>query len=333
MRSMMTEKAPTIEAIRAAALRLSPYVKKTPIVEFESAYLQSLVDCKFIAKLELFQRSGTFKVRGAINTMMSLGEKARKVTAVSAGNHAVAVAYAANILGADAKVVIQDTANPYRIELTKSFGAEIVLAPVGHGAFEKVREIEQTEGRAFIHPFDGYSVTEATGGVGLEFMEQDTALDAVIVAIGGGGLASGVAAAVKQMNPNCLVYGVEPEGAAVMSRSFATGETCTLDHMSTIADSLASPLSAPYSFSVCQQYIDEIVTISDDQIAAAAAVLFYDLKLAVEPAGAAALAAAMGPLRSRLSGLRVGLIICGANIDSAGFNLLLERGEAVLRDK
>ncbi|MBL4894200.1 MAG: threonine/serine dehydratase [Emcibacter sp.] len=326
----MTEKAPSLDAIRAAGLRLSPYIKRTPIVAFQSRHLQSRVDCEFVAKLELFQHSGTFKARGAINSIMKLKEKARKVTAVSAGNHAVAVAYAASVLGSDAKVVMQDTANPYRIERAKSYGAEVVFAPPGQAAFDRVREIERTEGRAFIHPFEGYAVTEGTGGIGLEFMEQDPALDAVIVAVGGGGLASGVAAAVKQMNPNCLVFGVEPEGSAVMALSFAKGEPSVLDHMSTIADSLSPPMTTPYAFSICRQYIDELVTVSDDEIAAAAAVLFYDLKLAVEPAAAAALAGAMGPLSARLSGLRVGLIICGANIDSASFTSLLERGEAVL---
>ena len=330
---MTTEKAPTIDAMRVAGQRLSPYIKTTPIVRFQSARLQEMVDCQFTAKLELFQHTGTFKARGAINTILGLGEASRKVTAVSAGNHAVAVAYAASVLGRDAKVVMQDTANPFRIELAKSYGAEIVLAPAGQAAFDRVREIEQTEGRAFIHPFEGYAITEATGGVGLEFMEQDPDLDAVIVAIGGGGLASGVAAAVKQINPDCLVFGVEPEGAAVMSKSFSRGEASTLEQTSTIADSLAPPMTTPYAYAMCRQYIDDLVTVSDDQIAAAAAVLFQDLKLAVEPAGAAALAGAMGPLRDRLSGLRVGLIICGANIDSKGFGLLIDRGEAVLRER
>ncbi len=328
----MTEKAPSIEAMRVAGQRLSPYIMETPIVEFKSVHLKDLIDCGFVAKLELLQHTGTFKARGAVNTVMGLGSHAQRITAVSAGNHAVAVAYAAHVLGSDAKVVMQDTANPYRIELAKSYGAEIVLAPPGHAAFDKVREIERMEGRAFIHPFEGYSITEATGGVGLEFMEQDTALDAVIVAVGGGGLASGVASAVKQINPDCLVFGVEPEGSAVMSLSFAKGEASTLDNMLTIADSLAPPMTTPYAFSMCNQYIDELVTVTDDQIAAAVAVLFYDLKLAVEPAGAAALAGAMGPLRERLSGLRVGFIICGANIDRSGFNLLLERGSSVLKE-
>lgn len=326
------KEAPSIEAMRAASQRISRHIIRTPIVEFKSARLRKLMDCEFVAKLELFQQTGTFKARGAINTVMGLGSQAQKITAVSAGNHAVAVAYAAHVLGADAKVVMQDTANPYRIELAKSYGAEIVLAPAGQAAFDKVREIEKSEGRAFIHPFEGYAITEATGGVGLEFMEQDTALDAVIVAVGGGGLASGVAAAVKQINPDCLVFGVEPEGSAVMSLSFANGEASTLVHMLTIADSLAPPMTTPYAFSMCKQYFDDLVTVTDDQIAAAAAVLFYDLKLAVEPAGAAALAGAMGPLCARLSGLRVGFVVCGANIDISSFNSLIERGSNVLND-
>ena len=328
---MTKDEAPTISAIKVARKRLASFTIETPMVSVESAYIRQLMNSKFLAKLELFQRTGTFKARGAVNNILALGDGEKKITAVSAGNHAIATAYAATVLNANAKVVMQASANPYRVEQTKSYGAEVVMASDGKTAFAKVREIEKNEGRVFIHPFEGYHTTEATGCIGMELVEQDSNLDAVVVAIGGGGLASGVSAAVKQLKPDCLVFGVEPEGAAAMRASFDTGNPTILDQVTTIADSLAPPMTTPYALSICRQYLDDIVLVSDDQIAAAAAIIFSDLKLVVEPAGAAALAGAIGPLRSKLMGKRVGFIVCGSNIDRASFNALVVRGEAALK--
>jgi threonine dehydratase len=159
-------------------------------------------------------------------------------------------------------------------------------------------------------------------------MRQAPDLDAVIVAIGGGGLASGVATAVKQAKPGCQVFGVEPVGADSMSRSFAAGKPATLDKVRTIADSLAPPYALPYSYGLCRRFVDEIVLIDDDAMRRAMALLFREMKLAVEPAGAAATAALTGPLRERLAGKRVGVIVCGSNIDAAGFTRELMAGEA-----
>ncbi|MFQ5636247.1 MAG: pyridoxal-phosphate dependent enzyme, partial [Gammaproteobacteria bacterium] len=158
-----------------------------------------------------------------------------------------------------------------------------------------------------------------TATVGLELAEQAPDLDAVIVPIGGGGLCAGIATAVKTMQPACKIYGVEPEGADAMHRSFASGQPETINEVRTIADSLGAPFTAEYSLAICRNYVDDLVLIDDDQIRAAMALLFRGMKLAVEPAGAAATAALCGPLAERLHGKRVALIVCGANIDVSTF--------------
>jgi threonine dehydratase len=255
--------------------------------------------------------------------------RARGITAVSAGNHAVAAAFAAQQAGVSAKVVMIKTANAARVERARSYGAEIVFADDGPTAFALVDEISRTEGRAMVHPFEGPLVSQGTGTLGLEFAEQVPGLQAVVIAVGGGGLISGAAAAIKQLAPGCQVFGVEPEGADSMRRSFAAGEPVTLPKVSTIADSLAPPMALPFGYAACRRYVDEIVTVSDDQIRGGMLALFEDLKLALEPAGAAATAAMLGPLRDRLAGKKVGVVVCGSIIDidsfAAHLRLAMER--------
>ena len=170
-----------------------------------------------------------------------------------------------------------------------------------------------------MHPFEGPRTALGTATLGLEFMEQVPDLDAVVVPIGGGGLCAGVAAAVKLARPGCRVIGVEPEGADSMRRSFAAGSPQAIDAVRTIADSLGAPHAAPYSFALCRRYVDELVTVDDDALRRAMVLLFASAKLAVEPAGAATTAALCGPLRESLDGRRVGLVVCGANIDPATY--------------
>jgi threonine dehydratase len=186
-----------------------------------------------------------------------------------------------------------------------------------------VKQIEADEGRTFVHPYEGPKTALGTASVGMEFIDQTreagVSLDAVIVAAGGGGLTAGVACAVKQMSPDTAVYIVEPEGADTMYRSFIEGSPQSLDAVRTIADSLGAPRCEPYSFGLNHQFADEVVLVSDDQIRDGMRLMFRSAKLAVEPAGAAALAALMYPLRTRLEGKTVGLVVCGANIDPESF--------------
>jgi threonine dehydratase len=210
-------------------------------------------------------------------------------------------------------------ANPARIAGCKGYGAEIELAENVKSAFERVHQIEAEEGRTFVHPFEGPRTALGTATLGLELCAQVPELDAVIVPIGGGGLCAGVATAVKLHNPRCQVFGVEPEGADSMHRSFAAGRPESIEQVRTIADSLGAPYAAPYSFALCRRYVDELVLVDDDALRRAMMLLFRGAKLAVEPAGAAATAALVGPLRERLRGRRVGIIVCGSNIDPASF--------------
>lgn len=317
----------TLREIRAAAERLAGRVVVTPVLRL----LGSEVDAALGAatevhlKLELFQLTGTFKARGALLNMLDLSADAHKrgVTAISAGNHAVAVAFAAATVGTSAKVVMISSANPLRVELCRSYGAEIVFAPNAHAGFDLVSRLAQDEGRTLIHPFEGRMTLLGTATLGLELCGQVADLDAVIVPIGGGGLCAGVASAVKLLAPRCEVFGVEPTGADSMHRSFAAGEPRPIERVATIADSLGAPYALPMSFELCRRNVDELVLVDDDELRSAMRFLLRNAKLAVEPAGAAATAALLGPLRERLRGKRVAPIVCGSNIDVATFARLI----------
>ena len=247
---------------------------------------------------------------------------------MSAGNHAAAVAYAAHTLGTSAKVVMPKTASPARMAICRRFGAEVVLSEDVHASFALVKHIELSEGRAFVHPFEGPTTATGTATLGLEFLRQVDDLEAVVIPIGGGGLIGGMAAAIKQMRPGCLVYGVEPIGNDVIKRSVASGVPEKTPAPNTIADSLSPPFALPYSLGLVQRFVDDIVLVSDDDLTEALYLLFERAKLAVEPAGAATTAAAIGPLRERLRGKKAGLLICGANIDATRFAEYLQRGAA-----
>ena len=321
----------SLDAIRAARAAIDAWIVETPVWSWRSPLITERrgSDAPTWLKLELLQRAGSFKPRGALSVMRTLDRDAlaRGVTAISAGNHAMAVGYAAQVLGTTAKVVMPATANPGRVEGCRRYGAEVVLVEDVHVGFRLVEQIAAAEGRTFVHPFEGPLTALGTAGVGLELIEQTRAsgveLDAVIVPIGGGGLCAGVAAAIKLASPKCRVFGVEPVGADSMHRSFAAGAPAAIEAVRTIADSLGAPYAKPYSFELCRRHVDELVLVDDDQLRDAMRLLFRDAKLAVEPAGAASTAALLGPLKDRLAGAAVGAIVCGSNIDELSFARLL----------
>jgi threonine dehydratase len=319
---------PALAEIRATAARLSGHVTRTPVLDWVSSELASRLPAgtSVNLKLELFQHTGSFKARGAVAVMMDLPPDAlaRGVTAVSAGNHAIAVAWAARELGVHAKVVMLASANPARVAKARGLGAELILIADIAEAFAMAEQLARDEGRTMIHPFEGRLTALGTATVGLEWLEQAPDLDAVLVPVGGGGLLAGIACVVKQLRPACLVFGVEPLGADSMWRSFAAGSPQRLERVATIADSLGAPYALPYSFGLCRRFADEIVRIEDQAMTDAMRLAFDTLKLALEPAGAAATAALLGPLRERLAGRRVGVLVCGSNIDAATFVRLTE---------
>lgn len=323
---------PTIEQIRANRERLGDLVRTTPVWQWQGLDLDAIVGAEttVMLKLELFQHTGSFKPRGALTVMLDLDadELARGVTAVSAGNHAIAVGYSARLLGTTAKVVMPKSANPFRVARCRAYGAEVELVDDVQQAFARVQQIQEGEGRIFVHPYEGPLTALGTATVGLEFAEQAPDLDALIVPIGGGGLCAGMACAFKQLQPACQVIAVEPTGADTMHRSFLAGAPQALDRVRTIADSLGAPYALPYSFEMCRTFVDDLVLIDDAEMQQAMGLLFNSMKLAVEPAGTAATAALCGPLRARLSGKRVGVIVCGSNIDLATFASQAQSGVA-----
>ncbi len=316
---------PTQAAIAATRAALAPHIATTPVMQRDDlpglAGTTGLDGIIAEFKFELLQHSGTFKARGAFANLLALPAEARArgVTAISAGNHAVAVAYAAMRLGVSAKVVMIRTASPARVALVHRYGAELLLADDGATGFAMVRQIEADEGRGFVHPFNGLNTILGTATLGAEWAEQSAGLDAVVLPIGGGGLAAGAATALKLALPGLAIYGVEPEGADGMAQSFRANGPLKLGHLSGIADSLMAPHTEAYSYGLCRRALDGLVVVSDAQLRSAMALLFAELKLAVEPACAAATAAALGPLRQRLAGKRVGLLLCGSNTDAATF--------------
>lgn len=317
----------TLAEIRAARSLLGDRILRTPVLPL----LGPAVEAAFapgtrpLLKLELFQHTGSFKARGALVNALSLtdAERGRGICAISAGNHAIAAAWAARAVGTSARIVMKEGANPFRVAECRRHGGEIVFERDFHAAFRRVEEICETEGRTLVHPFEGLLTAQGTGTLGLEFLEQAPDLDAVIVPVGGGGLAAGLATAIRLMNPACHVFGVEPYGADTMYRSFQAGSPQSIEKIDTIADSLGSPYAKPISFALCRASLEEIVRIEDAEMVAAMRFLASHARLAVEPAGAAATAALLGPLRERLAGRQVGLIVCGSNISAEAYAHLI----------
>ena len=304
-----------LEAARALRLTIDPWILRTPVlrpVGIEDALGSGT---RVSAKLEFLQQTGTFKARGALASLdrLSGAERAAGVTAVSAGNHAIAAAYAAPVYDVDARVVMLSTASPLRVQRCRDFGADVVLADDVHEAFRVAEDIQKTDGRSFIHPFEGEGVTLGTATLGVEICEQIPDFDILLVPVGGGGLCSGVSLAARLLNPS--VIGIEPEGADTMFRSFAADEPQSIDRVDTIADSLGAPYALPYSFRLCRDNVERIVRVSDSELRAAMRFLFRKQKLAVEPACAATTAAVLGPLQDDIAGKHVALVMCGSNID------------------
>lgn len=313
---------PSLDQITAARDRLAGAIVRTPTWRLDTPWVRAQTGVgELHLKLECFQVTGSFKARAALLAAAELpaAARARGLVAVSAGNHALAVAHAAAQFDTTAKLVMPRTADPSRIRRCSELGGEVVLVDDVHAAFAEVERIVTREGRSFLHPFEGDAVARGAGTIGLEILDDVPQLDAVIVPIGGGGLCGGIAAAVKQRQPSVRVFGVEPDGADSMHRSFAAGRPMAIERVNTIADSLGAPHAAPYSFALCRRFVDELVRIDDDGLRDAMALLFAEAKLAVEPAGAAATAALLGPLRTRLAGATVAVVVCGGNVDISVF--------------
>lgn len=285
-------------------------------------------DCKLYLKPENLQFTGSFKVRGAAYkiAMLSEEEKAKGVVACSAGNHAQGVALAATKNGIKSLICLPDTAPISKVEATKGFGASVCLVEGCYDdAYQKALELKEKEGYTFVHPFDDENVIAGQGTIALEILNSLDDIDAIVVPIGGGGLAAGVAFTVKQIKPEVKVYGVQVSGAPSMYNSIKKGEIEALDSVSTIADGIAVKKPGINTFELISKYVDDIALVSDEEVASAILSLIEKQKMIAEGAGATAVAAVMFN-KFPLKGKRVVAIVSGGNIDVTSLSRVIDRG-------
>lgn len=301
-----------LQAIRDAAERVKPYVKRTPLERSET--LSGRLGTNVFVKYELFQKTGSFKPRGAFNKMLSLSQEERKrgVVAVSGGNHAQAVAYVAATLGVDAVVVMPENTPKNYLDATRGYGATIDLQPNIAAAFDKIAQYE-SEGRVLVHPFDDELVIAGQGTVGLEVCEDLPEVTDVIASIGGGGMACGVALGLKALKPEVRAWGVETIGADAMSQAIAAGGPVTLPAITSVAKTLGAPAVSERTLRLTRENFESVTVVPDSEAIAAQVYILERLKVLTEPASSCTLSAAerlkenFGPDRNLV------LIFCGGN--------------------
>ncbi len=305
-----------IAAIHAAAERIAPHVHRTPILS--SRVLGERIGATVLAKAELFQRVGAYKFRGPLNKLALMDEasRGRGVVCSSAGNHAQGVALAAQIHGVRAVVVMSERATPSKIEATRGYGAEVVLRGTSwEDANAEAHRLADEDGLTFVHPFDDPQLVAGQGTVGLEIAEDVADPHTVIVPIGGGGLIGGVASAIKQLSPGTRVVGVEAAGAPAMLRSLEAGERVVLDTVGTTLDGLAVKTPGALNFAIAQQCVDEVVTVTDDEIYDAVVWTMHHMKIVPEGAAASPIAALLAGRVAFDPGAVLVPVLSGGNLD------------------
>lgn len=315
----------TIEKVRHAQKVLEEAIYRTDVIRAGKL----AEDYEIYLKAENLQKTGSFKIRGAYYKISQLSdeEKKRGVVACSAGNHAQGVALAAAKNGISALICLPEGAPISKVEATRSYGAELCLVPgVYDDAYNRALKLQKEFGYTFIHPFDDEDVIAGQGTIGLEILSQVKDVDAIVVPVGGGGLISGVAFAVKAVNPNVKVYGVQAEGAPSMVDSLRDGRIETLPSVSTIADGIAVKQPGEHTFAYCKQFVDGIVTVNDDEISTAILTLIEKQKMIAEGAGATPLAAILAGKLPGLRGKKVCCLVSGGNIDVTILSRVIARG-------
>ena len=314
----------TLDKIYHAAFVLKQVARRTDMIHAPKLSQ----NCELYLKTENLQLTGSFKLRGAYYKISQLSEaqRAAGIIACSAGNHAQGVALAASHMGIKSVICMPDGAPISKVESTKALGAEVCLVKGAYDdAYAHACRLQQETGSTFIHPFNDDEVIAGQGTIGLEILDQLADVDAVICPIGGGGLISGVAYAIKTLNPNVKVYGVQAENAPSMAESVEKGEAITLETVQTFADDIAVKHPGDVTFGMVRKYVDQVVTVSEDEIAAAILALIEKQKLIAEGAGAVSVAAAMfGKLP--IEGKRVVCIVSGGNIDVNILSRVITRG-------
>lgn len=315
----------TLDKIYHASYVLKDVIRETDVI----AAPNIKPDVNVFLKTENLQVTGSFKIRGSYYKISQLSEEEKKkgVIACSAGNHAQGVALAATKNGIKSLISLPDGAPISKVEATKRYGAQVCLVKgVYDDAYNKALSLKEEKGYTFIHPFNDPDVIAGQGTIGIELLQQIPNLDAVVVPIGGGGLIAGVAFAIKSLNPRCKVYGVQAQGAPSMYDSVHDGHIDTLDHVATIADGIAVKTPGDLTFEICQKYVDDIVTVTDDEISAAILALLEQQKVIAEGAGAVPVAAVMFDKIPDIKGKNVCCLVSGGNIDVTILSRVIDRG-------
>ena len=318
--------AVTLDDIRAARERIGSAITRTPLAQSEN--LSKICGNRVYCKLENLTVTGSFKERGALNKLLQLSaeEKAAGVIAASAGNHAQGVSYHAQRLGIAATIVMPARTPLIKVTAVKSHGAEVVLHGANYDdAYEKAVELQKERKLTFVHPFNDAAIIAGQGTVGLEILEQLPEVDVIVVPIGGGGLAAGIAVAVKSQRPDVLISGVQAKRIAAMDASLAKGELVTLAGARTLAEGISVRTPGALTFPIVNEYVDGVVTVDEEEIASSVLLLIEKEKTVVEGAGATTLAALVND-RLPLSGKRVVLVLSGGNIDVNVLARIIERG-------
>ena len=311
----------SLKDIQTARQRIAPGTRRTLLRP--TTTLSERLRTNVYVKLEMFQKTGSFKVRGAFNKALSLGPEQREhgIVAVSGGNHALAVAYVARALGLRALVLMPESTPPHYVEAARGYGAEVKFAATAAAAFSEVAALER-ESWVFIHPFDDPFVMAGQGTVGLEILDDLPQVTDVVLSVGGGGFAGGVATAIKSLKPAVRIWGVETEGADCMSKSLAAGKVVTLDAITSVARSLGAPAPSERTLALAQQFLESVTVVPDSETASSVLYLLERLKVLAEPAAACTLAGA-DLLRSRFSADRhVVLVLSGGNYPVADLEQL-----------
>lgn len=310
----MTELVQLADVLEARRV-LSGRINRTPTLV--SSSLGDQLGVKLFFKAEMFQKTGAFKIRGALNKIAHLTEEERNrgVITISAGNHAQGVAYAAKLSGISATVVMPEKAVQSKVDATRGYGAEVILHGEGKDLLPKMLEIQEERGLTFIPPFDDLHIIAGQGTSGLEILEDVPAPDYVIVPVGGGGSISGISAVIKSTNPQTKVIGVEPTGADVMHRSLEIGGPTKMDKMNTIADGLAAPFTGEHTVAHVQAFVDEMLLVTDEEIIQALRLLLERCKVLAEPSAAASFAALLSGKLTVPPGSQVVCFLSGGNVD------------------
>lgn len=311
-----------IADVHAARLRVMPHLYRTPL--FHSPTLSRMTNTTLSLKCENLQRTGSFKTRGALNALLLLDDEARSrgVVTFSAGNHGQGVAFAAQMLGVKATVYMASTAVPAKVAAIRGYGADVVFGEGIDEAYGRMNEAIAA-GATYLSPFDNHDVIAGQGIVGLEILEDFPDVETIVIGIGGGGLVSGVAMAVKTLRPDVRIVGVEPAGAHVVFDSLIAGKPVRLPSVNTIADGLAAPFAGVLTQQIIERCVDDVVIVEDDEIRQAMAMILERTKMLAEPAGAAATAALLTGRAGVETGAKTVAIISGGNVSLDRLKTLL----------